>query len=427
MDDILLNIDSKYRDINHYSNETKFRINFDNNFKNIFSIQVASVELNHNVQFFNYQNIYSRKGNNYLILHIPNKLNDIDGTKIIITDGYTRSIDALKKNINDQLTFFNSHFNTNEKYFYIFYLVNDVPALNLTIGWYSLYGLYNIIKTSKILINFQLNIYDRRYPSSYRTDNINLFGTNINNLKNNLYTIYINDVINFIPNILGSGILDIIFATFSSFYSITSSAIFNIKFDYDSDSFITYFSNTLISSTLTPPTLIPSIEEIIPFDIDFYNISLLQNYKLNYPSLGYFLGFRPNKNENNFILSSSFDNKISSSNLFSNYPYNINDNLYLFLKIEDWGNIQFLDKKFMSKVIFTSHCNSNKVDDLVSPEYKFRQPINFQKLDIELLDYLGNAIDLNGRDFSFTIKIKQILNTEEKSKIERTNLYFLNN
>ena len=251
MEDILINIDSKYRDINIYPKETKFRINLDNNYKNITSVKLVSIELNHNVQFLNYKNINSSKNNNYITLHIPNKLNDIDGTKIIIVDGYTRTIDALKKNINDQLTIFNNRFNTNEKYFYIFYLMVPVPILNLSIGWYSIYGLYNIIKESNIFINFNLQIYDRRFHSNTRIDTINLSTSNLDTLKNDLYNIYINDTINFIPNISGTGILDLLFSTYGIIYPINTNAsssnskIFNLIFNENTTSLITKFSNSL--------------------------------------------------------------------------------------------------------------------------------------------------------------------------------------
>jgi hypothetical protein len=51
----------------------------------------------------------------------------------------------------------------------------------------------------------------------------------------------------------------------------------------------------------------------------------------------------------------------------------------------------------------------------------FRQPINIKHLDISLLDYLGNNLDLNGIDFSFTIELKQVINMEDKYNYERNN------
>ena len=435
MEDILINIDSKYRDINLYPNETKFRIILDNNYKNIISAKLASIELNHNVQFLNYKNINSSKGNNYFTLHIPNKLNDIDGTKITVQDRYTRTIDALKDNINTQLNIFNNNFNSNKKYFYIFYLINPNSLLNLSIGWYSLYGLYNIIKKAKLFINFDLYIFDRRFSNNTRIDNINLSTSNINSLENDLYNIYINDIINFIPNNTGTGILDLLYKNYGSIYSINNNpsprdpTIFNLVFKYDPISFITIFSNYLGNIYTYDhdhdewTLLSPDITDIISFDIDFFNISLQTNTNFNYPSLGYQLGFRPSLVSQDFILSSEYIN--NTIEISSQYTFNLNDNSYLFIKINDWGNINFINTQYFAKILFNSYFNCNKIDEYVNPEYKFRQPINFQKLDIELIDYLGNNIELNGRDFSFTIKLTQILNTEQKCRNERTNLFFI--
>ena len=127
------------------------------------------------------------------------------------------------------------------------------------------------------------------------------------------------------------------------------------------------------------------------------------------------------------LLSSKYIQKSGKTQLLGKYPYNLNDNLYLFLKINNWGNIQFLNQQFFAKILFNSYSTSNKIDEYVNNPYVFRQPINIQILDIELVDYLGNNIDLNGRDFSFTIKLVQILNTEQKCNIEKTNLFFIDN
>ena len=42
------------------------------------------------------------------------------------------------------------------------------------------------------------------------------------------------------------------------------------------------------------------------------------------------------------------------------------------------------------------------------------------------VDYLGNSIDLNGFDWSFTLEFKQLLNSDQKEAVERQNLVFFN-
>jgi hypothetical protein len=430
MEDILINIDSRYRNIELYPEESKFKIKLDEKYKNIINITLESIEINHCVHYLNNNNISDLKNNNYFTLHIPNKLNDPDGSIILLNNGYSRTINTMKKNINNNLNIFNNSFNTNEKYFYIFYLLLS-PSLELQPGWYSVYGLYNIIKSLTYNIKLDLYVYDN-WQSNYRTDTIDLRTCTDDTLKNTLYNYYINDNITFIPSstTLQPGILDNFYKNYGVYYSIntnntgTNSQVFNLVYDYDSDTLISQFSNnlgTIYSNTTTTTWSIftPTDKDIIPFDIDFYNNSIPTNININYYSLGFLLGFRPNKN--NFILSSNFNLNqtiINGQNIF-----NINDNSYILLNINNWGNIKSFNKNFLSKIIFTSIINNYKIDGFINSIYNFKQPIDIQILDIELTDYLNNPIILNG-DFSMTIKLKQILNMDNKREVERKHLFF---
>jgi hypothetical protein len=53
-----------------------------------------------------------------------------------------------------------------------------------------------------------------------------------------------------------------------------------------------------------------------------------------------------------------------------------------------------------------------KLDEFYAKEYKFKQPQNVQSINIELVDYLGNTLDLRGLDFSFTLQLLQINNSD---------------
>jgi hypothetical protein len=81
MEEILINIDSKYRDVVKYPNECKFRINFEKTYKNIVSLRMTSLEVNNSINY-----ISTQKNNNYIKIHLPNKRNDPHGT---ITVSYT--------------------------------------------------------------------------------------------------------------------------------------------------------------------------------------------------------------------------------------------------------------------------------------------------------------------------------------------------
>ncbi len=141
MEEIFINIDSKYRDQITYPNESKFKINLEKTLKNVASITISSLEINNSINF-----ISSTKQNNYITIHLPNKLNDPDGTHIILYDGLLQSINSIQRIFNEKL---NSVFNSNlllqkllynnkpfaEKYFYIFYL-NECANININFTFF---------------------------------------------------------------------------------------------------------------------------------------------------------------------------------------------------------------------------------------------------------------------------------------------------
>jgi hypothetical protein len=61
MEDILISIDSKYRDFIKYPNESKFTLNFEKIYKNIVSAKLVSLELTNSINY-----ISSTKNNNYV-------------------------------------------------------------------------------------------------------------------------------------------------------------------------------------------------------------------------------------------------------------------------------------------------------------------------------------------------------------------------
>ena len=74
----------------------------------------------------------------------------------------------------------------------------------------------------------------------------------------------------------------------------------------------------------------------------------------------------------------------------------------------------------LSKIIFHTF-NYNRYISYINNEYILRQPINIQKLEIQLVDYLGNQFNLNNFNYSFTLELKQIINTNDKFIYEKNN------
>lgn len=174
-------------------------------------------------------------------------------------------------------------------------------------------------------------------------------------------------------------------------------------------------------------------KDIPVFDINFNTYSeniqpmlngILDLGKLNYPSVGYYLGFRPiiTRPINKFVLSSTPDSTLST--LRATRYFETRGETYIFIKINDWGYIDFFNRKVFAKVILPDMGNT-RLDDGFDIEYRFRQPQTIQKLEFELIDYLGNLVNLNGHNFSLTLELKQIVNSDQKNAYEKQNLVFI--
>lgn len=458
MDDILISIDSKYRDFTKYPDESNFTFILQKIYKNIVSVKLVSLELTNSINY-----ISSLKKNNYIVLHLPNKNNDPDGIILKIDETQSENID----NISTQFSSLNLFNSTNilssypDRYFYIFYLYNPcsitinfnskTSIFTINIGWYSIYGIVKLIQKN-IQINipdnvnfnidsFNLNIFDKRYSNNIRTDIINSSSYNSNNLttnlitlKNYIYSSYIIDINTFIPVANSSGgILDKLYNSYGSIYyinNISSSPtqsnilLYNLNLIYNNNSLVSFTNNltdyyynqisgnSISTTQFTKLTI--QYEDIPSFEIDFDTISSYNNVSttkypginintLSYPSLGYYLGYRINNGS--YLLSPTLSN--GNLILTATKKYNTIGEDYIFLRINDWGNFDFFNQVIFSKIFLRSDLTSiNKTNNYINREYVFRQLTNISKLDIQLIDYLGNQVNLNGVDFSFTISLR---------------------
>ena len=598
MEDILINVDSEYRNLQINPSESLFTYNLQTQLKNITGVKLASIEITNSI------NIVSKaKNNNYFRIYLPNKTNDPDGWLITLPDGLTQSTLQFKVAFDN---IFNSLFNSwyalqgfqfptayfAEKYLYIFYLNDNItlnfdfnnlsPAENLptslatklTIkaGWVSLYGIVlqiqNYVQTnydnraSYLKTNpdielidlddgnfsydaFNINVFDRRFrsnilnvipgpgPDCVRIDNIpnynytyNDIGTNLSALKENIYTVYINDTETFNTNFEvdpDNGILDNLCSNnymipdgyllagemlqSGCIYYLNNSTditdkysvnIYNLKLQinlqillmsfvnsFDSNDnpdnlitkeaipFLYYFVNStaqswnvvdeagnpnntvndLLNSTYlfennfitseqyNDPSYTPTlIKDIASFEIDFapnkskYNNpvsnGIIDVNKLEYNTLGYYLGFRENINSTNqpFLLSSVV-NGVQSS-LEATKVSQTNGSNYLFLRINDWGVFDFFGRRVYAKILLPAAVDTNSYGQYIigtstiNSMFTFRQPQNIKRLDIELLDYLGNQVDMNGTNWSMTLQFIEEYNSDSKVMTEKNNLVF---
>ena len=179
------------------------------------------------------------------------------------------------------------------------------------------------------------------------------------------------------------------------------------------------------------PTFEINFETGVPFTNPINN-SILDINKMKYTSLGYYLGYRPiyNSVSYSYLLKSTI-NHFESSLVGTKIP-NTNGSNYLFLRINDWGLYDFFGKKVFAKIILPATIDNSTYGSYIignyyiNSEFKFRQPQNIKKLEIELFDYIGNNIDLNGVDWSFTLQFSEEYNSDNKVSYERNNLVFNN-
>ena len=130
-------------------------------------------------------------------------------------------------------------------------------------------------------------------------------------------------------------------------------------------------------------------------NFSFTNIS-------NYPSLGEILGYE--------------DGTTYTSGTAATNAMTLPQEPYVFLKINDLGNIIHKDNRYVAKLVPD---NSSRFDDLnretvyrtLSTRIIFDQPNDIKELKISLIDSAGNLASINNANFSFNFEIKTISNS----------------
>ena len=231
------------------------------------------------------------------------------------------------------------------------------------------------------------------------------------------------------------------------FVDITDFSLSTWKKLNEDNIIINMFSNLLLRPFLLEHKFITSVQsndplyqvtleyDIADFEIDFntnkcgeqenpITDGIINIKKLKYLSIGYYMGYRPNPSKliDKFLINSNIDftDRIMTAPKF----FDTTGHNYIFIKINDWGYIDFFGESLMAKILLTSGLGNPKLDDFVNQGYRFRQPININKLDIELVDYLGNTLDLNGSNFSCTIQLTNIISSDQKHIIEKEAIVF---
>jgi hypothetical protein len=134
-----------------------------------------------------------------------------------------------------------------------------------------------------------------------------------------------------------------------------------------------------------------------------FNLVFITN---GYEPLNKILGFNNAMYKNNNEYISEDIMNITGSNLF-------------FVKINDYGKIttNFSNNIFAKIITYTDKytVTFNDGSNLISKDRFFDQPININKLEIQILDEYGNVMDIGKIDISLTLEICTIRNAYIKT------------
>lgn len=144
--------------------------------------------------------------------------------------------------------------------------------------------------------------------------------------------------------------------------------------------------------------------------------TIICNNDTEHESLGAHLGFLGSNT------SYLFNNQQQSYNLTTlTYVYawtgenflHVNKDQYCFLKVNDYGVIynNLIDKSILAKILlYDSQFVFDTGSNFLTKMYKFKQPINISRFDIELINQFGKTIQMGSVDFSMTLELGQLYN-----------------
>jgi hypothetical protein len=183
--------------------------------------------------------------------------------------------------------------------------------------------------------------------------------------------------------------------------------------NYSSDMFITFISdkfdtiNTDRGWNLALTINVNNGKFKFTNDGDEFTLSFARTGNTDYPNLNYHMGF---------INETYTGTEIESESVINLVGIN-----YFFIKINDINNI--IDEKVgnaFAKVILNIDKYNIQFEDFesfVTKDKQFRSPQNFNKLRIEVVDYLGNPLDLYNHDLSMTIEFGYVYDLNLYNKI----------
>ena len=167
-------------------------------------------------------------------------------------------------------------------------------------------------------------------------------------------------------------------------------------------------SDPAITLTVSPTTGHLTIQSTgptpLPFTLDFGGGKF--DYRTYDWGLGYNLGF-PNK-----------EYPVASTSFTGTAIIDVIGTSYVFFTLNNIEAIQHYspEKNVFSafaKLLMVGDKNSVVYDDgssFITKEYRYQQPVDFFMVHPQIVDTYGNTVDLNGKNYSFTLELEEITN-----------------
>lgn len=132
-----------------------------------------------------------------------------------------------------------------------------------------------------------------------------------------------------------------------------------------------------------------------------------RNFNIQIPPLGYYLGFR-----NKFYTN--------SNEYYSEASPELNIMKYILVKVNNYGKTptNHGDYEYIAKVVIPDQEKStfDNESNLLSKRFILSKPEDVSELNISLHDPYGNKLDLNNQDFSLTIELGVINNSDLRNQ-----------
>jgi hypothetical protein len=167
-------------------------------------------------------------------------------------------------------------------------------------------------------------------------------------------------------------------------------------------------SDPLVTLTISPTTGHITIASTggtpLPFTLDFRGGKF--DHRTYDWGLGYNLGF-PNK-----------EYPVAATSFTGSSIIDIIGAAYVFFRLNGIEPIQHYspEKNMFSafaKLLMVGDKNSIVYDDgssFITKEFRYQQPVDFFMIQPQIVDTYGEVVDLNGKNYSFTLELEEVIN-----------------